>query len=143
MTESEVRALFEDLDDVDVIVGSAELGTPEAGIGDTFCSCAPDDGRDPDKMPFATIVTHDVPGWDEASDLDREGAFRVNLNVGRDNLPESRDDVDYAERDRVLPHPQYATQGWISINEPGPATDDDLVPLLHLAHQRAVARRRS
>lgn len=143
MTESEARSLFERLDDVHVIIGSTDLGHPEAAVGDTFCTYAPDDGREPDKMPFATIVTKNVPGWDEASDLDRPGAFRVNLNVGRKHLPAVNDEVDPGERDRLLPHPQYATQGWVSIVEPGPTTDDELVRLLDIAHERAGARHRS
>lgn len=143
MTEAQVRALFDALDDVEVIVGSTDLGHPAAAVGDTFCSLAPGDGRPPETMPFATIVTKDVAGWDEASDLDRPGAFRVNLNVGRANLPTFDGDVDFSERDLVMPHPQYATQGWVGIVEPGPRTDDDVVRLLGIAHQRAVARRRA
>lgn len=143
MTESEVRSLFERLEDVQVVVGSMELGHPEAAVGDTFCTYAPDDGTEPDQMPFATIVTKDVPGWDEASDLDRPAAFRVNLNVGRARLPVVDGEVDHAQRDRLLPHPQYATHGWVSIVEPGPSTEDDLVRLLAIALDRAAARHRA
>lgn len=143
MTEPEVRSLFERLEDVHVIVASTDLGHPEAAVGDTFCTYAPGDGTEPDKMAFATIVTKNTLGWDEASDLDRPGAFRVNLNVGREHVPALNDEVDHRERDRILPHPQYATQGWVSIIEPGPATDDELVRLLEMAHSRAAARHRS
>lgn len=137
-----MRSLFERLEDVQVVVGSKELGHPEAAVGDTFCTYAPDDGAEPDKMPFATIVTKNIAGWDEASDLDRPDAFRANLNVGRAHLPVVDGEVDHAQRDRLLPHPQYATHGWVSIIEPGPSTDDDLVRLLELAHDRAAARHR-
>ena len=140
VTESEVRSMFERLENVHVVVGSEELGHPTAAVGDTFCVYAPDDGTEPDKMPFATIVTKNVPGWDEASDLDREAAFRVNLNVGRANLPAVDGEVDHGKRDCVLPHPHYAKQGWVSIVEPGPSTAHDLVRLLHVAHDRAAAR---
>jgi hypothetical protein len=143
VTEPEVRSLFERFDDVQVVVGSTALGHPEAAVGDTFCTYAPCDGTEPDTMPFATIVTKSVPGWDEASDLDRPGAFRVNLNVGRTHLPAVGGEVDHAERDRVLPHPQYATQGWVSIVEPGPSTGEELVKLLDIAYGRARARHRA
>lgn len=133
-------SLFERLGNVHVVVGSEGLGHPRAVVGDTFCTYAPDDGTQPDKMPFATIVTKNVPGWDEASDLDREGAFRMNLNVGRANLPAVDGDVDHAEEDRVLPHPQYAKQGWVSIVDPGRFTEGDLVRLLDIAHEGAAAR---
>ena len=143
MTEAEVRSLFERLEDVHVVVGSVDLGHPEAAVGDTFCTYTPDDGTEPDKMPFATIVTKNVPGWDETSDLDRAGAFRVNLNVGRAHLPAVDGEVDHTERDRLLPHPQYATHGWVSIVEPGRSTAEDLATLLDIAHDRAAARHRS
>lgn len=139
MTQEEVRALLRRLEDAQVIIGSAELGTPEYGIGDTFCTYAPDDGSEPPKMPFATIVTHDTPGWDEVSDLDRPEAFRVNIAVGRDAVPQPLPEVDFAAEDVVLPHPQYAAQGWISVVNPGSTTGPLLDDLIGIAHRRARA----
>ena len=31
-------------------------------------------------------------------------------------------DVDYAASDRLLPHPTYATQGWVCVVAPGQGT---------------------
>ena len=69
-------------------------------------------------MSFATIVTHDTPGWDEVSRLDRLGVFRLNLHVGRNHVPTVSDGIDYGCGGMVLPHPQYARQGWVSIVNP-------------------------
>ncbi len=134
-----MRDLLSSLDGVRVVVGSEELGTPESAWGDTFAFYDPDT-TGAQKMPFATIVIRDTPGWDEVSYLDRPGAFRVNLNVGRDNQPEVEGEVDYAQDDVVLPHPQYATQGWVAVVNPGDSARVE--QLVRLAYERAVARHR-
>jgi hypothetical protein len=49
---------------------------------------------------------------------------------------------DYAAFERVLPHPVYAKQLWISILNPSDATFRDVVlPLLAEAHDRLAAQR--
>jgi hypothetical protein len=49
---------------------------------------------------------------------------------------------DYAAYDRILPHPVYAKQLWISILNPSDATFRDVVlPLIAEAHHRLVAAR--
>ena len=61
-----------------------ESGTPEGSWGDwgDWFFFAGADHR----MPFATIVEHDTPGFDEDSHLDRPGAFRLNIDVGREEF---------------------------------------------------------
>ncbi|MHB8488112.1 MAG: DUF6194 family protein [Candidatus Dormibacteria bacterium] len=34
-------------------------------------------------FPFPTIVTRDYSGWDELSDLNGDGVFRLNLGVAK------------------------------------------------------------
>jgi erythromycin esterase-like protein len=51
---------------VEQLVASEENGAPEGAWGDRFFYVGPDR-----RQPFATIVEHDVPGFDEASQLDR------------------------------------------------------------------------
>ena len=49
---------------------------------------------------------------------------------------------DYAALDRLVPHPVYARQLWISILNPSDATFRDIVmPLLTEAHDRLAAAR--
>ena len=140
MTETEVRELLGALPGARSFVASEENGSPEAAWGDTFCYYDPD-GTEDQKWPFATILTHDTPGWDEVSRLDRPDAFRLNLHVGREHVPPITDDIDYRRSDTILPHPQYAAHGWVAIVNP--IDRDDVVQMASLAHQRAAARQRS
>jgi hypothetical protein len=75
----------------------------------------------------------------------RPGVFRLNLGVGRDafdRLVGSMGDPDYAAFDRLLPHPVYAKQRWISILNPSDARFRDVVlPLIAEAHDRLAAQR--
>ena len=49
---------------------------------------------------------------------------------------------DYAAYDRLLPHPVYAKQLWISILNPSDGTFRDVVlPLIAEAHDRLAAVR--
>src|SRR4051794_8389010 len=93
---------------------------------------------------FATIVTTDEHDEGAPSRLtDRAGVFRLNLGVGRttfERLVIDGEDHDYAAFDRVLPHPVYAKQRWVSILNPSEATFRDVVlPLLDEAHGRVAA----
>ena len=77
--------------------------------------------------------------------VQRPGAFRLNIGVGRETferLVGSMTDPDYAAPDRLLPHPVYAKQLWISILNPSDATFRDVVlPLITEAHDRLAAQR--
>jgi hypothetical protein len=102
---------------------------------------------DPEKHwpNYATVVTTDE--HDDASDLSRPGVFRLNLGVDRETyerIAAADPDPDYMAFDRLLPHPVYGKQHWISIVNPSERTFRDVVlPLLRLAHDRlAVVRAR-
>ena len=94
---------------------------------------------------FATIVTTDEHDEGTPSRLARPGAFRLNIGVGREafeRLVGSVEAPDYAAFDRLLPHPVYAKQLWISILNPSDATFRDVVlPLIGEAHGRLAAVR--
>lgn len=120
---------------------------PEVSRGDRFFHAGDDRRR-----PFATIVSHDVPGFDEASRLDRPGVFRVNVELGRRaftaefgyppaELPDHLPDVDAARLDTVMPHPAYGTYGWASVLNPGPASLPDVDRLLAAALARRARAR--
>jgi len=102
---------------------------------------------DPEKHwpNFATIVTTDEHDEGTPSQLSRPGVFRLNLGVGRETferLVGSAVDPDYAAFDRLLPHPVYAKQLWISILNPSDETFREVVlPLLTEAHDRLAAQR--
>jgi hypothetical protein len=94
---------------------------------------------------FATIVTTDEHDEGTPSNLSRPGVFRLNIGVRRETfqrLVGAIADPDYAAFDRVLPHPVYAKQLWISILNPSDTTFRDVVlPLLTEAHDRLAAQR--
>ncbi|WDZ83773.1 DUF6194 family protein [Micromonospora cathayae] len=128
------------------LVAGEEHGSPRAAWGDRFFYVGPDR-----RQPFATIVEHDVPGFDEASQLDRPGVFRLNLDLGRAeferlfgfpprDFEQHRHEFDFARLDTVVPHPGYALHGFGSIVMPGPQLLPEVDRLLAVAHARAVAR---
>jgi hypothetical protein len=98
---------------------------------------------------YATIVTTDEHDEGAPSELARSGVFRLNIGVSKatfERLVGSTAEPDYAAFDRVLPHPVYAKQHWLSILNPSDASMRDVVwPLLDEAHDRlatATARHR-
>ena len=95
---------------------------------------------------FATIVWTDEHDAEPASDLTRRpDVYRLNIGVGKDTfqrLVGSMTNPDYAALDRVVPHPTYAKQRWISILNPSDVTIRDVVlPLLTEAHDRLARTR--
>jgi hypothetical protein len=95
---------------------------------------------------YATIVTTDEHDTGAPSRLtEREGAFRLNLGVGKatfERLVGGMEEPDYAVPDTILPHPVYAKQRWISIVNPRDATFRDVVlPLIDKAHDRLADAR--
>ncbi|MFF5174750.1 DUF6194 family protein [Micromonospora sp. NPDC000089] len=131
---------------VEQLVASEENGAPEGAWGDRFFYVGPDR-----RQPFATIVEHDVPGFDEASQLDRPGVFRLNLDLGRAEFERAfgfppgefeahRHEYDFARLDTLVPHPGYALHGFGSIVMPGPQLLPEVDRLLAVAHARAVDR---
>ncbi len=127
-----------------LLVASEEGGAPEVAWGDMFFYAT--DDHTPPAMPFATIVHRDYPGFDEASNLNRDGVFRLNVELGRATL-EARlpawepDGFDFAVADRLIPHPAYWRQGWASIINPTDERLLEVLPLLIEARARAAARR--
>jgi hypothetical protein len=121
-------------------------GAPEIAWGDTFIYTGPNE-----RMPFATIVVKDYPDFDTESELDRPGVFRLNIGVGKARFTEllgyppaehaaHAAEFDYTAFDRLLPHPVYAVQGWVSIVNPGPATTELAASLLKAAMSKRGAR---
>ena len=120
--------------------------------GDTFFYYNPDPDR-PDEFYFATLKSADDE-YDNASDLNRPGAFRLNIGVGKEtffSLFESRPSrpgaeadfdaaYDFTAADRLMPHPVYGRQYWVCVVNPGAATFAALRPLLDEAYGLAVEK---
>jgi hypothetical protein len=133
------------------VVRPEERGGPEIAHGDTFFIYDPERNLPPtDQLPFATIVTKDYGDFDRASNLDRPGVFRLNVGVEKESFralfghaPSGGADAgyDFTALDRLMPHPVYAAQCWVSILNPGDATFQQQVrPLLAKAYELATAR---
>ncbi len=96
-------------------------------------------------------MIHDYRGFDEASELDRAGVFRLNVAAGRETFTEligyppaehigRAGDTDYAVLDMVIPHPAYGQQGWVSILNPGSRTSELARELMAASRERAARR---
>lgn len=142
--DSVSRHIVESLPGVDLLIASKEGGAPEVAWGDHFYFYDPDRVLEPTKkFPFATIVIKDYPGFDEASNLNRPGVYRLNIGVSRptfERLFESGMTHDFTHLDRLMPHPVYANNHWVSVLNPSQPTLDSLQPLLVEAHGIAKAR---
>src|SRR5438093_4089307 len=68
---------------------------------------------------FATIVTSNE--YDQFSDLNRPGVFRLNIGVEKATFVAAVGSMrkpDYTQLDRLMPHPVYAKQRWVCILSP-------------------------
>jgi hypothetical protein len=103
--------------------------------------------RPDEKFPFATIVDRDDP-YDNLSQLDRPGIFRLNIGVGRDTFRElfgAPVDVpskgyDFSIIDTLIPHPVYHRQYFVSVLNPSEGTFEALKQLIVEAHDIAARR---
>jgi Family of unknown function (DUF6194) len=126
--------------------------TDGMGAGDTFFYYDPQHDLDPThRLPFATLVTKDYGEYDNSSQLDRPGVFRLNIGVSRDTFRKlvgyapgeagaESTPVDYTALDTVIPHPVYATQMWVCVLNPSSATFESVKPLLAEAYSIVAAR---
>jgi Family of unknown function (DUF6194) len=129
---------------VDVTVGSEEAGSPEVAWGDTFFIYDPDHTLVPSRQfPFATIVTKDYGDFDNASNLNRPGIFRLNIGISKETygtLFGAAGEYDFAALDRLMPHPVYARNHWVCVLNPSDSTFERATPLLAEAYDIAVKR---
>lgn len=131
------------LPQVACVEATEEMGAPESNWGNRFFFVGADRMR-----PFATIVLRNMPGFDEDSNLDRPGVFRLNIDLSREEFErqfgypprkftDHRPEFDFSEADRLMPHPIYGTQGWACILNPTPRRQD-IDQLIRHSHQRAL-----
>jgi hypothetical protein len=132
---------------VDVQIASRENGAPEMARGDTFFIHDPDRNLEgARRFPFATIVTKDYGDFDDRSNLNREGVFRMNIGVSKDtyqSLFPNDGEHDFTALDTLLPHPVYGVNHWVSVLNPSEATFARIRPLLDEAYEIAVRRNRA
>ena len=135
MTEDEVHeAILRELGGVDVVVGN----------GDSFYFFDPRDGRPVDKrFPFATLVENDLHV--DGTFVSVPGVFRLSTGVSgetfRSLFPDAApaEAVDPLTRDRLMPHPVYGRQHWVTVLNPSEESFERFRPLLAEAY--AIAAR--
>jgi len=97
------------------------------------------------RFPFATIVTQDYGDFDDKSNLNRPGVFRLNIGVSketfRDQFPDDREH-DFTALDTLILHPVYGVNHWVSVLNPSDETFATIKPLLDEAYETAVRRNR-
>jgi uncharacterized protein DUF6194 len=101
---------------VDAAVGSEEAGSPEIAWGDIFFIYDPHRNLEGSRrFPFATIVIKDYGDFDNASNLDRPGVFRLNIGVSMETyacLFDASAEHDFTALDQLMPHPVYGRNHW-------------------------------
>jgi hypothetical protein len=129
---------------VDIVVGSREAGSPEIAWGDTFFIYDPNRNlSDTRRFPFATLVTKDYGDFDNASNLDRPGVFRLNIGVSKETyakLFDAAEQFDFTALDRLMPHPVYGPNHFVCVLNPSDSTFEAIKPLLSEAYKIAVRR---
>ena len=132
--ETIAQYIAETLDGVDVVTSD----------GNAFFFFNPPGTSPPDhNFPFATIVANDR--YDQASDLDRPGVYRLNVGVSRQTFrtlfsEAAGDEHDFTALDTIMPHPVYGQMFWVCVLSPDQETFDAVKPLLAEAHGRSADR---
>jgi hypothetical protein len=105
------------------------------------------------KFPFVTLVTNDA--YEQISDLDRPGVFRLNIGIGKQSFralfgvstpPADPGDAgaggyDFTALDQLMPHPVYGRMYWMCVLNPSAQTFETAVqPLLAEAYQLSVGK---
>lgn len=147
MDQSEIREFVAaNYPGVDIQIAAAENGAPELAWGDTFFIHDPERNLEgARRWPFATIVTKDYGEFDDRSNLNRPGVFRLNIGVSKETyrsmFPDDGDH-DFTALDTLMPHPVYGENHWVSVLNPSEATFAQIRPLLDEAYAIAVRRNR-
>ena len=100
---------------------------------------------------FATVKEKDGDN-DKASNLDREGVYRLNIGTPKDVFVEQfgatplrpakgcsiQGDWDFTVLDQLTPHPVYGWMGWVSINNSSEEVFNGLSVFLDAAYEKSV-----
>ena len=88
-------------------------------------------------------MTKDYGEFDNASNLDRPGVFRLNIGVSKETFAKlfpTDGEHDLPAIDRLMPHPVYGRNHFVCVLNPSDSTFESVKPLLKEAHAIAVAR---
>src|SRR5579862_4785580 len=94
------------------------------------------------RLPFVTFANSDHD-YDNVSNLNRDGVFRVNIGVGKDTFSNlfadlGSEPIDYTALNVFLPHPDYARQHFICILNPSGVNIEKTKQCILEAHSLAA-----
>ena len=126
-------------DEVEELVAELENVQREENFGYSFFFVGNDH-----RLPFVTLANSDQD-FDNVSNLNREGVFRVNIGVSKETFTNligtsSSEPVDYSVLNVFLPHPDYARQHFVCILNPSGENVETTRQLIVEAHSIAAAR---
>ena len=97
------------------------------------------------KFPFATMVTNNA--YDDGSDLDRPGVYRLNIGVGKATFQRifgadgADGRYDLTALDTLMPHPDYGRMYWVCMLNPSAERfAAEVQPLLAEAYALSIVR---
>lgn len=95
-------------------------------------------------VPFVSIASSDNE-YDQVSNLNREGVYRINIGVGRETYDSlvgnvKSESIDYSALDVLMPHPEYAKQHFVCILNPSGANEELAKKLIVEAHDLVANR---
>ncbi len=90
-----------------------------------------------------TVKEKDGPN-DKASQVNREGVYRLNLGISKPTFMKMFDSIparpaagrivntghDFSQLDKITPHPVYGWMSWIAVLNPSDSTFYQLQPLI-------------
>lgn len=147
MNQQTIRNFLSTYLDVIIQISQEDDGSPAIAHGNTFIFHKNAKGE-AEKMSFVTIVEKDYPNFDEASNLNRENTFRLNINVGKQkffellgfnptDFTDHTNAYDFSQIDTLFPHPVYGANGWVSIINPTENNTSLIKTLLDYSYQKS------
>ncbi len=125
--------------EAEAFVANMENVQREENFGYTFFFVG-DDHR----LPFVSLADSDND-YDNVSNLNREGVFRINIGVSRETFESlfadaNAENVDYKALNVFMPHPDYARQHFVCILNPSGEKEALAKKLMVEAHDLAASR---
>ena len=137
---------------INIVTDSFDGVVPKASWGETSLFYNPGNAL-PNGVYFCTIKEKNGDN-DKSSDLDRGGVFRLSIGIGKAaytsilGKPPARPSKggivdtghDFTACDELMPHPIYGWMSWVQILNPSESSFKEIMPLIAVAHQEAVAK---
>jgi hypothetical protein len=103
--------------------------------------------KDDHMHAFAPIASTDNE-YENISDLDRPGVYRLNIGLSRDTFRSlfgtgkiDTSIYDFTALDTIMPHPDYSSQHFVCVLSPSETTfNEQIRPMLAEAYEVAMKR---